>query len=409
MAFSLAKSIASNDMADSEKVTLTHPNGSVCEIFVAGGHLSSWKTPTGAGGGLVEQIFLSSATKYLPAKPIRGGVPICFPQFGSYGPGGKHGFARNSDKWTAGGTSVSADGNQAATLCLVGDGSESEKWPHPFELRLKITLGAYSLQMGMEVENTGSNEMSFTCLLHTYFRVQDVRRTFVTGFKGAQYVTENEATKGTFTDQRDRAILEGETDRIYMKCGDKMEIEEEGGRPGGALTLKKEGFSDVVLWNIWEEGATGMSDLGEGEWVNYVCVEVGQICEAALLAPNATWAAGQTLEVAEPPAALEERVIQILQDRIAYVKAENAELLQAAEDDSDALPPARNRKMSLQGTGDENKSLAEVAMGRKMSQAAIVTEKEIQRAPAEDRLALLVESMRQQWRNKVINGSKCNN
>jgi glucose-6-phosphate 1-epimerase len=81
-------------MADT-KVTLAHANGSVCEVFVAGAHLSSWKTPTGTGGSLQEQIFVSSATKFLPEKPIRGGVPVCFPQFGSYGPGGKHGFGKS--------------------------------------------------------------------------------------------------------------------------------------------------------------------------------------------------------------------------------------------------------------------------------------------------------------------------
>ena len=39
------------------------------------------------------------------------------------------------------------------------------------------------------------------------------------------------------------------------------------------------GFDDVVLWNIWEEGAKGMGDLGEGEWQKYICVEAGQIGE----------------------------------------------------------------------------------------------------------------------------------
>jgi hypothetical protein len=94
----------------------------------------------------------------------------------------------------------------------------------------------------------------------------------------------------------------------------------------------------------------------------------------------------------------EQRVIQVLQDRIAAVKAENA-TLQA--DDSDSLPAPRNRKMSLQGTGNENKSLAEVSMGRKKSVAAVSTEEVIRQAAAEDKPALLLESMRQQWRNKA--------
>lgn len=64
--------------AKPKTVVLKHCMGSTCEISVAGGHLTSWKTPNG-NGELVEQIFVSSKTKYLPEKPIRGGVPICFP------------------------------------------------------------------------------------------------------------------------------------------------------------------------------------------------------------------------------------------------------------------------------------------------------------------------------------------
>lgn len=43
---------------------------------------------------------MSSATNYGAGKAMRGGVPICWPQFAGRGPYQKHGFARNSDKWT---------------------------------------------------------------------------------------------------------------------------------------------------------------------------------------------------------------------------------------------------------------------------------------------------------------------
>jgi len=113
--------------------------------------------------------------------------------------------------------------------------------------------------------------MKFTTLLHTYIRVGDVRNTSVKGFKGKQYITENEATPGTFTDDREIATIPCETDRIYTDCkSQEIELDEQGGRPGGKMTIgnseEKNGFDNIVLWNIFEESAKGMTDLGEGEW-----------------------------------------------------------------------------------------------------------------------------------------------
>ena len=43
-----------------------------------------------------ELIFVSKKAVYKPPKAIRGGVPVCFPQFGGFGPLQQHGFARNT-------------------------------------------------------------------------------------------------------------------------------------------------------------------------------------------------------------------------------------------------------------------------------------------------------------------------
>ena len=78
-------------------------------------------------------------------------------------------------------------------------------------------------------------------MLHTYLAVGDIRKAFVQGFNGATYVTDNEATKGTFTDDRQMATIAAETDRIYFKCPGDLVLSENGGRDGGALALKRLG------------------------------------------------------------------------------------------------------------------------------------------------------------------------
>ena len=98
-------------------------------------------------------------------------------------------------------------------------------------------------------------------------------------------------------DEREEATLAAETDRIYTKAGADLVISEEGGRPQGDLVLARSGFDDVVLWNIWEEGAAGMADMGAGEWQNYLCVEAGQIMEPVKLAAGENWGASQKFSV----------------------------------------------------------------------------------------------------------------
>ena len=65
------------------------------------------------------------------------------------------------------------------------------------------------------------------------------------------------------------------------------------------MIVKNGKFNDIVLWNIGEEGAKAMSDLGEGEWQNYICVEVGQIKDAVVLEQNENWQAGQSVIISK--------------------------------------------------------------------------------------------------------------
>lgn len=53
--------------------------------------MTSWRDPSGA-----ELLFVSAKAVFAPPKAIRGGVPVCWPQFSDMGPLGQHGFARNA-------------------------------------------------------------------------------------------------------------------------------------------------------------------------------------------------------------------------------------------------------------------------------------------------------------------------
>ena len=68
---------------------LTLTNGDSVLVAQHGAHVVSWVS------GRRERLFLSSNTVWDGRAAIRGGIPVCFPQFNQRGDLPKHGFVRN--------------------------------------------------------------------------------------------------------------------------------------------------------------------------------------------------------------------------------------------------------------------------------------------------------------------------
>ncbi|XP_058739296.1 putative glucose-6-phosphate 1-epimerase [Vicia villosa] len=56
-------------------VVLRNPRGASATVSLHGGQVLSWKTERGE-----ELLFSSTKAIFSPPKPVRGGIPICFPQ-----------------------------------------------------------------------------------------------------------------------------------------------------------------------------------------------------------------------------------------------------------------------------------------------------------------------------------------
>ena len=132
-----------------------------------------------------EQLFTSSqAVLGTPGTAIRGGVPICWPQFGTLetakdAPKLPHGFVRQSGSWQV--FEVSDD---TVSFRLIPDADMMKKWPCEFEFVYTVSLGAKSMNLKMEVMNTGLKPLEFTGCLHTYFRCESCTKCTVEGLKG---------------------------------------------------------------------------------------------------------------------------------------------------------------------------------------------------------------------------------
>lgn len=173
--------------------------GSRVELALYGAHITSWTTPpslpspstspttspslTPSPSG-VQRLWLSSLSPLDGTAPIRGGIPIAWPQFASDGPLPLHGFARELVWSLVRSDTPQPEGSASVTLALShsehtinGTWREPAVAPFPWRFRLEytVTLGPTHLQLRLQATNLGSllggeEKMAFTTCLHTYFR-----------------------------------------------------------------------------------------------------------------------------------------------------------------------------------------------------------------------------------------------
>lgn len=266
------------------RIVLTHPRGGRAELYLHGAHLASWRDSSGD-----ELLFLSRQSRFDAKAAIRGGVPVIFPQFADQGPLPKHGFARTA-AWTVEGQAATDDETLVTLRLADGEGTR-EIWPHPFRADLTVRLGD-ALRMEMAIENAGDAPMEFTCALHTYFRVEDVRRASVLGLSGVRY--RDKVADGAETVQAEEALeIAGETDRVYMGAPDTLRIRDEAG--GRTIRIDRSGFADAVVWNPWTDLARQLPDLADDEYLRMLCVESANAATPVRLAPGARWIGTQTI------------------------------------------------------------------------------------------------------------------
>lgn len=271
------------------KVVLTHRSGARAEVYLHGGHVTSWTTPGGE-----ELFFLSRSSYFALDKPIRGGIPVAFPQFGG-GPLPQHGIARISD-WQPIRTGVRDSGEVMAALQLTADDDTRELWPHRFNLVLEVLLDATRLTVALQVDNVDKAPFDFNAVLHTYFSVGAITRTAVEGLRGVTY-QDSLRDDVREVEQRDTIRFDAETDRIYLDAPPHLRVVDETN--ARVITLDSQDMPDAVVWNPWIAKAQRMPDFGDDEYREMVCVETGIMVTPRTLAPGQHWR-GETVFGCEP-------------------------------------------------------------------------------------------------------------
>jgi glucose-6-phosphate 1-epimerase len=217
---------------------------------------------------------------------IRGGVPVCFPQFNQRGPLPKHGFARNV-AWQA---DVSELGAEQARLTLrLSDNAQTRAWwPRAFDLALHIDLSPGALQLTLDVHNTDDQPLAFSGALHTYLAVPDVTQATLHGLGGQP---EWDSLTNTPAQAADTIRFAAEFDRVYEAAPDPLTLNQ-------TLHISQSpSWAHTVVWNPAQDLCKRLADMPDEGWRHMLCVEAAQVFTPITLPAGGRWTGWQRLQV----------------------------------------------------------------------------------------------------------------
>jgi glucose-6-phosphate 1-epimerase len=259
----LPKSVTCTDLSPGYPILdVNHPSATA-RIALNGGHVMEW-TPKGES----PVLFMSADAVFEVGKPIRGGIPICWPWFGPHptlSDAPAHGFVRTR-VWDLAAVEELSSGVQL-TLSLDGQGENEPQWPHDFSLRLVVWIGA-EFEAKLVIQNTGNVEWSMSGALHTYFNVTDVTQIQIRGLHGTHFVEGRLSPEKRL--QSGDVVINREVDRLYASDAAVEIVDPKGAR---TLIVEKEGSRSTVVWNPWIEKSKRLGDLPDDAYPGFLCVE----------------------------------------------------------------------------------------------------------------------------------------
>ncbi|MDC0526124.1 D-hexose-6-phosphate mutarotase, partial [bacterium] len=252
-----------------KSLTLSNAAGDSATVYQFGACVTSY-----VKGG-TDYLMVRPDAKMDGSKPISGGIPHCFPQFG---PGAiqQHGFARNLD-W---------DILEQSAESVVFGLSENEytlaMWPYKFTATYTVSLKADKLATELCVTNTDSKRWDFTAALHSYWSVSGISNVKVTSadFNGAKYLDKTLSPPAEVSSSSDAITITKETDSVYAGvAGDVVLSDAE--RPAPLTISNVLGWSDTVVWSPFGDEGMGFD--------SFICVESAQASAPVVLGPGEYW------------------------------------------------------------------------------------------------------------------------
>jgi glucose-6-phosphate 1-epimerase len=239
-----------------------------------GGQVLSWQTGDGR-----EQLYLSPRSVWDGHTAIRGGVPVCFPQFNLRGPLPKHGFARNRPWQLASCHADDAD-HAELVMALQHDAHTLSLWPHAFALELRVSLRPNALRLTLSVTNTGTQAFTFTGALHTYLAVEDIAQAALQGLTPQPLRFTHEVDQPFDAAPQPLTLTDGHR---HLVC------------------TQSASWPEHVVWNPGRDKSVEIDDLPDDGYRHMLCIEAAAVTHVQTVMPGACWVGWQSLQRMERP------------------------------------------------------------------------------------------------------------
>ncbi|PHM45494.1 D-hexose-6-phosphate mutarotase [Xenorhabdus mauleonii] len=249
--------ISQRNMGDFPLIVVSHPKARGA-ISIQGAHLIAWQP-----SGEKPVLWLSDNTAFNSGTPIRGGIPICWPWFGS-STAPSHGFARIMP-WEFKAHHENQNG-VLLTFTLQDNDFTHKLWPHEFTLIARFKLGETC-----EVELESHGEYEATAALHSYLNISDIDQIQVSGL-GDHFL---DSVSGKEQSLHEDLVFKERIDRIYTQPDDFSLLRD----PLWKRTIEMHHYhhSDVVCWNPGAALSSSMEDMGKAGYKNMACIETARI------------------------------------------------------------------------------------------------------------------------------------
>lgn len=230
------------------------------KIALQGAHIFEY-TPKGE----MPLLWLSEKAVFEKGVAIRGGIPICWPRFGSLDESMmQHGFARIFSFELIG---IKEPHKSLTELHLrLCDSQESRAlWDHAFVLDVKIKISE-RLSISLETKNLDEKPLKITQALHTYFKVSQIENIRIKGLENRYYFD-------TLLDQKHKEsqsiVVDKEIDRVYVDTDDEVVLIDAKRK----IKLQTVGSASTVVWNPWIEKCAKMSYMSPHAYKEFICIE----------------------------------------------------------------------------------------------------------------------------------------